>query len=77
MGKLLAKSYVYSIIAFVIGLFLIWASAQDTEGKSMGQIQAEKWRISMYAMGLLFIVLAIVGDIILNMIFEYKILGLK
>jgi len=77
MGKTLAKSYVYAVIAFIFGLLLTWAAAQDTAGQSAEDVQSQQWRMSLYGTGLLFMVLAIVGDIILHMIFEYKILGRK
>lgn len=76
MGRQLARSYVYSLIAFALGLLLLWASGQNTAGKSIQQIQSETWRAVFYGLAMILIVVAITGDIILHMVYEYKLLGM-
>jgi len=76
MGRQLARSYVYSLIAFALGLILLWASGQNTAGKSIQQIQNETWRAVFYGLAMLLIVVAIAGDMILHLVFEYKLLSL-
>jgi len=74
MGKALAKSYMYSIVASVIGVILLLISSAGSSGESQEQMENESWRMGLAFTGIAIIFLATVGRGILHLIFEYKVL---
>jgi len=75
MSKFLGKTFIYDIIIFLLGLVLITiAQATSNENDSP---QDKCWKSNMFSVGSFCITIAAALNLILYVVFEYKLLKLK